>query len=243
MRIHHVGIKVLLGIFLGYALIAGRIWKGDILIADLDDLEKVEASEVYPRRIKAKDVLISQKDDEFVFPFADGTAKLSGRDYEFRESTPRRETLVRSEDLSREFQCESRESQQADTTDDAEVRADFWSIQGDFIYRHHTEPRVQLCVPKEETFPFPLKYIDVTWSTHTDLDVMQEKKIDYYWNVESCKHLSDSWGGLTQFILLKEKPPKGYMVFGERLTKIQTTTRPDYVWPEVWTKIGKAAQN
>ena len=28
-----------------------------------------------------------------------------------------------------------------------------------------------------------------------------------------------------------------------RLTKIQTTTRPDYVWPEVWTKIGKAAQN
>ena len=24
---------------------------------------------------------------------------------------------------------------------------------------------------------------------------------------------------------------------------IQTTTRPDHVWPEVWTKIGKAAQN
>ena len=30
---------------------------------------------------------------------------------------------------------------------------------------------------------------------------------------------------------------------GERLTKIPTTTRPDYVWPEVWTKIGKASQN
>ena len=29
----------------------------------------------------------------------------------------------------------------------------------------------------------------------------------------------------------------------ERLTKVQTTTRPDHVWPEVWTKIGKAAQN
>ena len=27
------------------------------------------------------------------------------------------------------------------------------------------------------------------------------------------------------------------------LTKIQATTRPDHVWPEVWTKIGKAAQN
>ena len=31
-------------------------------------------------------------------------------------------------------------------------RKDFRSIQGDFIYRHHNEPRVQLCVPKEETF-------------------------------------------------------------------------------------------
>ena len=33
------------------------------------------------------------------------------------------------------------------------------------------------------------------------------------------------------------------MMSGERLTKIQTTTRPDHVSPEVWTKIGKAAQN
>ena len=34
-------------------------------------------------------------------------------------------------------------------------------------------------VPKEETFPFPipLKYIDVAMSTHTDLDVLQEKRI------------------------------------------------------------------
>ena len=31
---------------------------------------------------------------------------------------------------------------------------DFWMIQGDFIYRHHNEPRVQLHVPKEETSLF-----------------------------------------------------------------------------------------
>ena len=29
---------------------------------------------------------------------------------------------------------------------------------------------------------------------------------------------------------------------GGRLTKFQTTTRPDHVWPEEWSKIGKAAQ-
>ena len=110
----------------------------------------------------------------------------------------------------------------------------FGRLKIDFIYRHHNEPRVQLYVPKEETFPIPLKYIDVTRSTHTDLDVLQEKLIDDNWNVDSGKHLSDSWRGFTKFTLLKEKPPKGYMWSGERLTKIQTTTRPDSVWPEAW---------
>ena len=86
-RRHPFGKKVLLVIFLGYALIAGGIWKGDILIADLEDLEKLHASENYPRRIKAKEVLIRQKNDEFIFPVADGTAKMSGRDYEIREPT------------------------------------------------------------------------------------------------------------------------------------------------------------
>ena len=41
---------------------------------------------------------------------------------------------------------------------------------------------------------------------------------------------------------MKEKPPKD-MWSGGRLTKIQATTRPDDVWPEVRTKIGEAAQN
>ena len=27
-----------------------------------------------------------------------------------------------------------------------------------------------------------------------------------------------------------------------RLIKVHTTTRPDHVWPDVWTRIGKAAQ-
>ena len=40
-RLHQLGKKVLPGIFLGCALIAGGFWKGDILIADLEDLKKV----------------------------------------------------------------------------------------------------------------------------------------------------------------------------------------------------------
>ena len=99
---------------------------------------------IYPRRINAKEVLISQKEEDIIFPVADGTARLSGRDYGFREPTPRQEPTARSEDFSREVHGEPGESQPTETTDDAEARADFWSIQGDFIYRHHNEPRVQL---------------------------------------------------------------------------------------------------
>ena len=45
-RIHQFGKKVLPGLFLGYALYAGGIWKGDILVADIEELETMDASEI-----------------------------------------------------------------------------------------------------------------------------------------------------------------------------------------------------
>ena len=116
--------------------------------------------------------------------------------------------------------------------DAGEAQDDFWSISGDCIFRHHVEPRVKLYRPREETCPVPLKYIDVTSATHTTLDVIQESRIDDYWNIDVSKDLSDSWTGFTQFTLLKEKPPDGYMWSGSRLTKRQTTLRPDNFRPE-----------
>ena len=97
-------------------------------------------------------------------------------------------------------------------------------------------------MPEEESFPIPLKYIDVIRSTHTDLDVAEEKRIDDYWNVDGSRNLSDSWTGFTRFTLLNETPPKGFLWSGWSMTKIQTTSRPDHIWPDAWTRIGKAAQ-
>ena len=97
--------------------------------------------------------------------------KLSARDYEFRVPTLSRGPTVRGEDLSGEIQGESGESQPAEPRDDAEARADFWSI----IYRHHNDLRVHFYVPKEHSCPVSLKYIDVTRPTHTDLDVFEEE--------------------------------------------------------------------
>ena len=165
------------------------------------------------------------------------------------QNCPRREQTVRSEDFSRELHGEPGESQPTESTENAEARADSWSFQGDFIYRHHCEPRVQLYVPKDETFPIPLKYIDVTRSTHTDLDVSQEKRIDDYWHIDSNKHLSVSWKGFTKIILLKQRPPKRIHVADKDSRDYQTRSctrpdaRPENVCPEVWTKIVKVAQN
>ena len=42
------------------------------------------------------------------------------------------------------------------------------------------EPRVKLYVPTEESFPIPLKFIDVSRTTHTNWDIKQEKRIDVF---------------------------------------------------------------
>ena len=60
------GKKVLPGLFLGYALYAGGLWKGDVLIADLEELETMDASEIYSKRLNAKEVIFPQK-GEFIF--------------------------------------------------------------------------------------------------------------------------------------------------------------------------------
>ena len=121
------------------------------------------------------------------------------------ENPRRREQPVGSEDVRGELQGEPEGFQPTETKDDAAARRDFWSIQGDFIYRHHVEPRVQLYVPKEESFPIPLQYIDVSRSTHTNLDVMQEKRNNDYWNVDEDRTLCDSCTGFTIFTFLNEK--------------------------------------
>ena len=81
--------------------------------------------------------------------------------------------------------------------------------------------------PREESFPIQLKYSDVSWTTHWNLDVKQERRIDDYWNVEGSRDLSDYWTGFTQFTLLEEKPADGKMLSGRRLTRKQLTSRPE----------------
>ena len=241
-RIQQFGKKVLPGLFLGYALYAGGIWKGDILIADLEELETMDASEIYTKRLNAKEVIFP-KQGEFIFQ-SQMRIKTPGGDQELRTSTLVRHRPIQGES-NIDFLGESEGSlpQPQDSLPDVgEAINDFWSMSGSFIYRHHIEPRVKLYSMREESFPFPLKYIDVTRTTHTNLDVVQERRVDDYWNIDGSRDLSDSLTCFAQFTPLSEKPPEGHMWSGSRLTRKQLTSRPDHLWPELWNSMGKHAK-
>ena len=95
-RLHQFGPKVLPSIFLGYALYA--IWKGYIMVADIEELEEMDASEIHARRLDAKEVLTPMKGDNFVFPVADGTVKTSEGDRRLKPSVFIRDRPERGEE-------------------------------------------------------------------------------------------------------------------------------------------------
>ena len=176
----------------------------------------MDASEIYSKRLNAKEVIFP-KEGEFIFLIADGRIKTPGGDQELRTSTLIRPRPIQGEGHI-DFLGESEGSlpQPHDSFPDAgEAMNDFWAMSGSFICRHHVEPRVKLYSPREESFPIPLKYIDVSRTTRTNLDVMQESRIDDYWNTDGSRDLSASWRGFTQFTLLSEKLPEGLKVSGE----------------------------
>ena len=79
-------------------------------------------------------------------------------------------------------------------------------------------------------------------NSRTNLEVLQERRIDDSWNIDGSRDLSDPWTGFKQFTLLEEKPPDGYMWSGERLTKLQVTTRPDQFMARALEKMGTNAK-
>ena len=136
----------------------------------------------------------------FIFPITDETVKTP-----WRRSTS--ETIHLNPEASR--------TRRGTRNSSRRIRRTLFSIAatsglntGDFIYR--VEHRVKLYMPKEESFPILLKYIDVTRNTHTSSDVLLEKHIDDYWNVDGDRELSDAWTGFMRCILLNERPPDGY---------------------------------
>ena len=122
----------------------------------------------------------------------DGTVKLSGGDQVLKTSTLTLDSPDRGEEqgnLLGESDGPSSTPLRDSSWCNGEAGNDFWSVSGDFVHRHHVEPRVKLYVPKEESFPTPLKCIDVIRATSTTLDVMLERRMDDCWNIDAIHHI------------------------------------------------------
>ena len=170
------------------------------------------------------------KGDNFIFRVADGTVKTPGRNRRLKPPTLIRDHPERGEEQEI-LQGKSdglsfpTPHQDESTLDGAEAKNDFWSITGDIICRHHeerAERRIISCLIEVHRRYQKYTYI---------IGCIIGENIDDYWNVD----------GEREF-LLNEGPPDGYAWCGRRLTRKQTTSRPDTVWPHMWKHMSDASK-
>ena len=90
--------------------------------------------------------------------------------------------------------------------------------------------QVQLYVPRKESYPTPLSNIDVISATCADLETAQRSEFMTIGMSIRTKICQIRGRVSTRFTLLSEVPQKGNNQSERRLTKIQTTSRPDYIW-------------
>ena len=68
------------------------------MVADIEELEEMDASELHARRLDAKEMLTPQRSRNFIFPVADGTVQIFGREQRLRTSTLTRDRPERGEE-------------------------------------------------------------------------------------------------------------------------------------------------
>ena len=96
------------------------------------------------------------------------------------------------------------------------------------MVRHHRVPRTKLYIPDEQTFPIPVKYVDVTRWTETDLDEIALGQINDLRVDVREKDLGQRWTGKIVFRLIRPKPEPGMVWAGEKQIRERDTTRSSH---------------
>ena len=130
---------------------------------------------------------------------------------------------------------EQDEKEEEDTIFEQENGDDFWSMSGDFKYRHHKIHRSKLHILEETTMIIPKN----TRQSRKGIDNAPEHTLNDYWNDKREVLLSEEWIGTARFQTLTMKLSAGYKWVNGRPTKIQTTARLDTIWPEEWPRVSK----
>ena len=94
----------------------------------------MDASEIYSKRLNAKEVIFPKEKGEFIFPIADGRIKTPGGDQDLRTSTLVRHRPIQGES-NIDFLGESEGSlpqPQGSLPDAGEAINDVWSMSGSY---------------------------------------------------------------------------------------------------------------
>ena len=109
------------------------------MIAHIEEMEEMDASELHARRLNAKEVLTPQRSGNFIFPVADGTVKIFGEKQRLRTSTLTRDRPDRVEEQdhlrgnSDEWKTHHPIFKKTQRGMMRKLKNDFWTITGEFI--------------------------------------------------------------------------------------------------------------
>ena len=92
----------------------------------------------------------------------------------------------------------------------------------------------------------PLEFVDITRTTHTNLDSKKEDVLRDLWSSAEGAYkgnpecsLSQDWTGFTRFFLRREEAPEGYVWAGSELIEKKETTRPSIIDTKEWSRASK----
>ena len=251
-RLHQFGPKVLPGIFHGYALHAGWIWKGDILVADVEELEQMDASDLHAKKTQCKGSVNVHEWWKVTVPNRRWNSQTFWRrscseniHLNPGSSGTRRGTrLIFEENQTGPLQPHF-ETHRGMMVELGKISGPCQAISFTVIMQN---PGSNCTCRKKNHFLF-------TWYIYMYVCIFRRyqnyryilgcnlgENIEDYWNVEGDRELSETWTGFNKFHFLVEKPPDGYTWSGWILTRKQTTSRPDTLWPEIWKDMSDASK-
>ena len=248
-RLHQFGPEVLPGIFLGYVLSAGGIWKGDVMAADIEELIGADGRVWTPRQeaqckgsVNADErwhIYISQSQMDQLKPWRRSTSETTHLNQ--GSSWTRRGTRRFSRRIRRTLF--SNTSSRWLNTGRCRSLKWFLSTTGDFIFRHHVEPRVKLYIPREESFPYST---EINWRYHNYTYVTGCDVGETNWWIQECGWRKTIIWCMDRVHKVHFYSTKGHLkdtnCQGRDLKRKQTTCRLDNVCPEMWKHMSDASK-
>ena len=242
--IHQFGKKVLPGLFLGYAL-TRVIWKGDVLVADLEELETMDASEIYSKRLNAKELIFSQRKRRIYF----SNRRWTNQTFWRRSGTENTHLDTGSSNSRRKSQRFSWRIRRVSSTTSRLISGCRWSDKWLLVHvkKLHIPPsrwtQSQALLAERSIIPYSTE-IHRRFQNYTYEFGCQARKTHRwlleFWCVKRFVWFLDRFHSVCS--IGKRNLQKDICGPEGRFTRKQLTSRPDHLWPELWIKLGRNAK-